>query len=40
MVVTVATLTPVLLRQVWVWTELEYCLEISRTANGGRIDLN
>jgi len=37
MVVTVATLTPVLLRQVWVWTEL--CLEICRTAYGGHIDL-
>jgi hypothetical protein len=26
MVMTVATLTPILLRQVWVWTELEYYL--------------
>jgi len=39
MVVTVALLTPVFLRQVWVWTELEYCFEICRTAYGGHIDL-
>jgi hypothetical protein len=39
MVVTVAALTLAFLRQVWMWTGHEYCLEICKTVNGAHIDL-